>query len=146
MALARRRGLGRASRPRGGGRGGPPAGLHHPAGPAERRMDGLAARGKAEPLPPGRPVVPPLQAMFPPVHRVPIYVAGYRSPIMVVAGQKGDGYLARPAESIPGLQKLLRVMRRAAKNAGRDPQSIDVAGYLLTFIDETRRAALNRSM
>src|SRR3989441_11926242 len=83
--------------------------------------------------------------MFPPVHRVPIYVAGYRSPMMVVAGQKGDGYLARPAESIPGLRKLLRVMRRAAKEAGRDPQTIDVAGYLLTFVDETRRDALNRA-
>src|SRR3989442_10380450 len=83
--------------------------------------------------------------MFPPVHRVPIYVAGYRSPIMVVAGTHGDGYLARPAESIPGLKKLLRVMGRAARDAGRDPQSIDVAGYLLTFIDETRRDALNRA-
>src|SRR2546427_9395807 len=64
---------------------------------------------------------------------------------MVVAGSHGDGYLARPAESIPGLLKLLRVMTRAAHDAGRDPQSIDVAGYLLTFIDETRRDALNRA-
>src|SRR5207245_812734 len=108
-------------------------------------IDTLHTLWKGERLPPGKPGLPPLQPMFPPVHRVPIYVAGYRSPIMVVAGQKGDGYLARPAESIPGLQKLLRVMRRAAKGAGRDPQSIDVAGYLLTFIDETRRDALNRA-
>ena len=108
-------------------------------------IDTLHTLWKGERLPPGKPGLPPLQPMFPPVHRVPIYVAGYRSPIMVVAGQKGDGYLARPAESIPGLQKLLRVMRRAAKDAGRDPQSIDVAGYLLTFIDETRRDALNRA-
>src|SRR5437762_13826143 len=36
-------------------------------------------------------------------------------------------------------------MDRAAREAGRDPDAIDVAGYLLTFIDETRRDALNRA-
>src|SRR6266849_4188017 len=108
-------------------------------------IDTLHTLWKGERMPPGKPGLPPLQPMFPPVHRVPIYVAGYRSPVRVVAGQKGDGYLARPAESIPGLRKLLRVMDRAAREAGRDPDTIDVAGYLLTFIDETRRDALNRA-
>jgi len=65
--------------------------------------------------------------------------------MMVVAGQKGDGYLARPAESIPGLKKLLRVMDRAATEAGRKPDDIDVAGYLLTLVADTRRDAINRA-
>jgi 1,4-dihydroxy-2-naphthoate octaprenyltransferase len=108
-------------------------------------IDTLHQLWKGERMPSGKPGLPPLQPMFPPVHRVPIYVAGYRSPMMVLAGQKGDGYLARPAESIPGLKKLVRVMNRAAREAGRDPESLDVAGYLLTFIDETRRDALNRA-
>jgi 1,4-dihydroxy-2-naphthoate octaprenyltransferase len=108
-------------------------------------IDTLHQLWKGERMPSGKPGLPPLQPMFPPVHRVPIYVAGYRSPMMVLAGQKGDGYLARPAESIPGLKKLVRVMNRAARDAGRDPESLDVAGYLLTFIDETRRDALNRA-
>jgi 1,4-dihydroxy-2-naphthoate octaprenyltransferase len=108
-------------------------------------IDTLHQLWKGERMPSGKPGLPPLQPMFPPVHRVPIYVAGYRSPMMVLAGQKGDGYLARPAESIPGLKKLVRVMDRAAREAGRDPESLDVAGYLLTFIDETRRDALNRA-
>jgi len=108
-------------------------------------IETLRTLWKGERMPPGKPGLPPLQPMFAPVHRVPIYVAGYRSPMMVVAGEKGDGYIARPAESIPGLRKLLRVMDRAARAAGRDPDAIDVAGYLLTFVDETRRDALNRA-
>src|SRR5216117_3091129 len=108
-------------------------------------IDTLHQLWAGERIPSGKQGLPPIQPMFPPVHRVPIYIAGYRSPMMVVAGQKGDGYLARPAESIPGLRKLLRVMDRAAREAGRDPDALDVAGYLLTFIDETRRDALNRA-
>ena len=108
-------------------------------------IDTLRTLWKGERMPSAKAGLPPLVPQFPPVHRVPIYVAGYRSPMMVVAGQKGDGYLARPAESIAGLKKLLRVMGRAAKEAGRDPNDIDVAGYLLTLIADTRRDALNRA-
>ncbi|MBM4434335.1 MAG: LLM class flavin-dependent oxidoreductase [Chloroflexi bacterium] len=98
-----------------------------------------------ERLPPARAGLPPLQPMFAPVHRVPIYVAGYRTPMMELAGQKADGYIARPAESVAGLRYLLRKMRRAAKAAGRDPDAIDTTGYLLTLVDRTRREALNRA-
>jgi 1,4-dihydroxy-2-naphthoate octaprenyltransferase len=108
-------------------------------------IDTLHTLWKGERMPSGKPGLPPLQPMFPPVHRVPIYLAGYRSPVMELAGQKGDGYLARPAESIPGLKKLLRVMNKAARQAGRDPNDIDVAGYLLALVGDTRRDALNRA-
>ncbi len=108
-------------------------------------IDTLHTLWKGERMPSGKPGLPPLVPQFPPVHRVPIYIAGYRSPMMVLAGQKADGYLARPAESIPGLRKLLRVMDRSAREAGREPNDIDVAGYLLTLVAETRRDALNRA-
>ena len=108
-------------------------------------IDTLHTLWRGERMPPGKPGLPPLQPMFPPVHRVPIYVAGYRSPVMVLAGRKGDGYLARPAESIPGLKKLLRVMDKAAREADRDPNEIDVAGYLLALVGDTRLDALKRA-
>ncbi len=108
-------------------------------------IDTLHTLWKGERMPSGKPGLPPLVPQFPPVHRVPIYIAGYRSPMMVLAGQKADGYLARPAESIPGLRKLLRVMDRSARAAGREPNDIDVAGYLLTLVADTRRDALNRA-
>jgi 1,4-dihydroxy-2-naphthoate octaprenyltransferase len=108
-------------------------------------IDTLHTLWKGERMPSGKPGLPPLVPQFPPVHRVPIYIAGYRSPMMVLAGQKADGYLARPAESIPGLRKLLRVMDRSARAAGRDPNDIDVAGYLLTLVADTRRDAINRA-
>ncbi len=106
-------------------------------------MDICRALWRGERLP--RQGVPPLQPMFPPVHRVPIFVAGYRSPMMVLAGQKADGYIARPAESIPGFKKLVRVMKKAAAEAGRPEDSIETTGYLLTLVDATRRDALNRA-
>ncbi len=108
-------------------------------------IDVVRTLWSGERLPPVRPGVPPLQPMFPPVHRVPIYIAGYRTPMMELAGRKADGYIARPCESIPGLRYLLGKMERAAAAAGRDPDSLDVTGYLLTYIDETRRAALDRA-
>ena len=100
---------------------------------------------RGERLPPAREGLPPLQPMFAPVHRVPIFVAGYRTPMMVLAGQKGDGYIARPAESISGFKTLVGRMRKAARAAGRDPAAIETTGYLLTLIDSTRHEALNRA-
>jgi 1,4-dihydroxy-2-naphthoate octaprenyltransferase len=108
-------------------------------------IDKIRALWKGERLPSGKPGLPPLQAMFAPVHRVPIFIAAYRTPMMQLAGQKADGYLARPAESIPGFKVLIRRMFKAAEAAGRDPKAIETSGYLLSLVDKTRREALNRA-
>ncbi|HSW94623.1 MAG TPA: LLM class flavin-dependent oxidoreductase [Patescibacteria group bacterium] len=108
-------------------------------------IDKIRALWKGDRLPSGKPGLPPLQAMFAPVHRVPIFIAAYRTPMMQLAGQKADGYLARPAESIPGFKVLIRRMFKAAENAGRDPKAIETSGYLLSLVDKTRREALNRA-
>lgn len=110
-----------------------------------RCIDILRALWNGERLPPGAPGLPPLQPMFPPVHRVPVYIAAYRSPMLKLAGEKADGYLARPAESIPALRVMLAKIRAASAAAGRAEDAVATAGYLLTIVDSSRREALNRA-
>ena len=89
--------------------------------------------------------VPDLVPMFAPVHHVPMYVAGYRSAMVDLAGRAADGYLARPAESLPSLVHILERLRKAEAAAGRPPGSVRSAGYLLSLVGPSRREALNRA-
>ena len=108
-------------------------------------IDQIRALWAGERLPSMTPGLPPIQPMFPPTHRIPIVIAAYRRAFVELAGQKADGYLARPAESIASLRGILERLREAALAAGRDPDAIETAGYLLSFVDKTRREALNRA-
>jgi 1,4-dihydroxy-2-naphthoate octaprenyltransferase len=108
-------------------------------------IDQLRTLWAGERLPSATPGLPPIQPMFPPTHRIPLYIAAYRREFVALAGQKADGYLARPAESIPSLRGILGRLAAAAADAGRDPRTIESAGYLLALVDETRREALNRA-
>ena len=108
-------------------------------------MDQLRALWAGERLPSAVEGLPPIQPMFPPTHRIPLVIAAYRKEFVALAGQKADGYLARPAESIPSLTGILTRLRASALEAGRDPDSIETAGYLLSLVDATRREALNRA-
>ncbi|MDQ6650718.1 MAG: LLM class flavin-dependent oxidoreductase [Actinomycetota bacterium] len=91
------------------------------------------------------PGLPDLQPMFPPVHRFPIFVAGYRRAMLELAGRVGDGYLARPAESLPAVRKAMARVADAAEAAGRPRDAVETAGYLLSLVDSSRRAALDRA-
>ena len=108
-------------------------------------MDQIRALWAGERLSSATPGLPPIQPMFPPPHRIPIVIAAYRKAFVELAGRKADGYLARPAESIPSLRGILERLRASATSAGRDPASIESAGYLLSLVDSTRREALNRA-
>jgi 1,4-dihydroxy-2-naphthoate octaprenyltransferase len=110
-----------------------------------KAIDFLHAMWTGQRIPSATPNLPPIQPMFPPVHRVPIYIAAYRTPFLQLAGQKADGYLARPAESIPNMKRLITKLRKASIEAGRDERAVDVAGYLLTHVDKSRQEALNRA-
>lgn len=108
-------------------------------------IDQLRTLWAGERLPSATPGLPPVQPMFEPPNRIPIAIAAYRKELVAVAGAKADGYLARPAESIPSLRGILGRLHGAAKAAGRDPASIETAGYLLSLADSSRREALNRA-
>ena len=89
--------------------------------------------------------LPDLEPMFPPVHRTPLWVAGYRKAFHELAGRAADGYLARPAESVQGVAIAKERIAKAAREAGRDPGAIDIGGYLLCLVDDSRAAALDRA-
>jgi 1,4-dihydroxy-2-naphthoate octaprenyltransferase len=108
-------------------------------------IDQLRTLWAGERLPSATPGLPPIQPMFAPTHHIPIGIAAYRKELVAVAGAKADAYLARPAESIPSLKGILGRLRRSASEAGRDPDSIETAGYLLSLADSSRREALNRA-
>jgi 1,4-dihydroxy-2-naphthoate octaprenyltransferase len=111
----------------------------------DRTIDTLRALWSGERIPPGVEGVPPVEPMFPPVHHVPIYVAGYRTPMLELAGRKGDGYLSRPLESLASFRGMVPKIRRASVVAGRPDDAVRVAGYLFTLVDRSRREALNRA-
>ena len=91
------------------------------------------------------PAVPPLQPMFAPPHRIPIYIAGYQGRFLDLCGEKADGYLARPAESIPAFRLMKARALRVAEEHGRSPDAIEFSGYVLALVGDTRRDALNRA-
>lgn len=110
-----------------------------------KAIDTVRALWAGQRIPSATPNLPPIQPMFPPVHHVPIYIAAYRTDFLKLAGEKADGYLARPAESIANLKRLLPKLRAASLAAGRDEHAVSTAGYLLTHVDKSRRDALNRA-
>ena len=89
--------------------------------------------------------VPPLVPMFAPPKRIPIYIAAYTRPYLELAGEKADGYLARPMESLPAFSLMREGVLKSAEAHGRSAGDIDFRGYLLTYVADSRRDALNRA-
>jgi alkanesulfonate monooxygenase SsuD/methylene tetrahydromethanopterin reductase-like flavin-dependent oxidoreductase (luciferase family) len=112
---------------------------------AEKMMADLRRLWRGERLPSGTAGFPELEPMFAPLHRVPLWVAGYRRAFHELAGRAADGYLARPAESLPAIELAVRRIADAAIAAGRSPSDIAIGGYLLALVDDSRRAALDRA-
>jgi 1,4-dihydroxy-2-naphthoate octaprenyltransferase len=89
--------------------------------------------------------VPPLVPMFPPPQRIPIYIAAYTRRYLEIAGEKADGYLARPMESIPAFAVMRERVLDSATRHQRPPEDITFRGYLLCLLGDSRPDALNRA-
>lgn len=110
----------------------------------EATIGNLRRLWRGERLPAGEGL-PDIEPMFPPLHRVPIWVAGYRRAFHELAGRAADGYLTRPAESLAAFQVAVRRIREAELRAGRAEGEVEIGGYLLSLADRSRRAALDRA-
>jgi alkanesulfonate monooxygenase SsuD/methylene tetrahydromethanopterin reductase-like flavin-dependent oxidoreductase (luciferase family) len=81
-----------------------------------------------------------LLSSVPPLHPVPVYVAGNTVESAALAGELGDGLMpyVTPRSHLP---LLLDAARAAAAAAGRDPSSFRCCLSLPTFVSEDETAA-----
>src|SRR5262249_37744224 len=70
---------------------------------------------------------------------VPIHVGGHTEASARRAGRLGDGYF--PGALEPDLAHLLDVMRAAARDAGRDPDQIEITSGGVLDLDGVKRLA-----
>jgi len=89
--------------------------------------------------------VPPLVPMFPPPKRIPVYIAAYTRRYLEIAGEKADGYLARPMESVPAFKVMRQRVLESAAAHGRPDSALTFRGYLLCLLGDSRADALNRA-
>jgi probable F420-dependent oxidoreductase len=70
----------------------------------------------------------------PPARPVPIYIAALRPGMLRVAGQVGDGVILNwgSPEDVP---KSVAIVREAARQAGRDPETIEITARLFINLD-----------
>ena len=110
----------------------------------EQAMDDLRCLWRGDRLP-AAGGLPEIEPMFPPLHPVQLWVAGYRSAFHELAGRRADGFLARPAESLAALRVGVRRIEAARVSAGRPEGAVEIGGYLLALADRSRRLALDRA-
>jgi probable F420-dependent oxidoreductase len=75
-----------------------------------------------------------------PTGRIPVVIGGHTDPAARRAGRLGDGFF--PARGkLEELEHLFGVMRSAAKEAGRDPEAIEITAGGAKDLDGARRLA-----
>ncbi len=71
----------------------------------------------------------------PPAAPIPIHIAALRAGMLKVAGEVGDGAIINWL-SVEDVKKSVGVVREAAREAGRDPEAIEITARLMVSIDE----------
>ncbi len=76
----------------------------------------------------------------PPAQPVPIFVAALREKMLELGGALGDGVITNYISPDDG-PKIAAVAKRAAQNAGRDPEAVDIACRIFVIPTEDRQVA-----
>jgi 5,10-methylenetetrahydromethanopterin reductase len=76
---------------------------------------------------------------------IPIYIAGWKKQMLSLTGKYSDGYVAKGGESTESIKQIVSSIRSAAENANRSLAQIDIGAYLLTLVDRTKDAAVERA-
>jgi len=75
--------------------------------------------------------------------KIPIYIAGWKPQMLKLTARYADGYLAKGGESTKSIGQIVSSISSFASL--RSIEEIDIAGYLLSQVAETREAAIAKA-
>ena len=75
----------------------------------------------------------------------PIYIAGWKSHMLMLTGRYANGYVAKGGESTQSLKEIVAEIRSTAMKVRRSIREIETSAYLLTHIDKSKEDALRRA-
>jgi 5,10-methylenetetrahydromethanopterin reductase len=74
--------------------------------------------------------------------RIPIYYSAFGPKALRLAGEKADGVILFTNHDLDELDRRIDIVRTAARDAGRDPNDVDIWVTAYTSIRDSRAAAL----
>jgi 5,10-methylenetetrahydromethanopterin reductase len=80
----------------------------------------------------------------PPRAEVPIYLAVSGPRSLVFAGEAADGVILDVCAPVEYVKQAARAVTDAAREAGREPGAVEIAGVVLTALDDEERAGRSR--
>jgi len=75
--------------------------------------------------------------------KIPIYVAGWKTQMLKLTARHADGYLAKGGESSVSLSHIVSDI--SSSISPRTMDEIDVAAYLLTVVDSSKKEAISKA-
>jgi 5,10-methylenetetrahydromethanopterin reductase len=80
-----------------------------------------------------------------PSKNIPIYIAGWKKMMLLLAGKYADGYVAKGGESTNSIKQIVDSISSNASRAQRDVSQIEISAYLLSLVGKSKEEALARA-
>ena len=74
---------------------------------------------------------------------IPIFIAGWKKQMLALTGALADGYVAKGGESPESLARIVSGIKASAEKHGRMLTDLQICAYLLTYVGESKRKALD---